>query len=137
MEAPASTLQKVSVFSATLQITSVFSATIKVSQICLRQESCTEHIDSQQLSSKLVNFLICKGSCIALKKLCHIDALLLSKDWSVFNNQGGGAFSRFNPLFDTLSSIQNYHFYRCVDKTVLLRTVQIYCQFQGGMGLVM
>ena len=26
----------------------VFSATIKVGQICLTQESCTEHIDSQQ-----------------------------------------------------------------------------------------
>ena len=49
-EAPPSTLQKVCMFSATLQIFSVFCATNKVRQISLRQESCAEHIDSQQLS---------------------------------------------------------------------------------------
>ena len=43
LKAPASTLQKVSVFSATLQITSVFSATIKVRQLCLTVVVNIEH----------------------------------------------------------------------------------------------
>ena len=41
MEAPASTLQKINVFSATLQNISVFSVTIKAREIFLRHKSCT------------------------------------------------------------------------------------------------
>ena len=48
MEAPASTLHKINVFSAMSRKISVFSANIKVRQICLMGKSCTDHIDSQQ-----------------------------------------------------------------------------------------
>ena len=100
MEAPASTLQKINVFSATLHKISVFGATIKVRQLCLRQErinvfsatflpevylpdfdSCTEYIGYLQRCTKHIDFLqsFSRGFHSSRLYLTMVDLVLLEQ----------------------------------------------------------